>query len=161
MAINVSPAEAARRREAATNMLTSAGVDPSSLSVEQFNIFANQSPELQKESLMMLVKYGAERLRIVHPGNTDAQNSAATSTSSTPAQVSQSSPSGPTTTDELVPQTQLPEDDAAMTTTETLVPSQATPKTNRRIGKSRVACLQCKQFKVKVRWRRLVLLGLC
>ncbi|KAK0715794.1 hypothetical protein B0H67DRAFT_250719 [Lasiosphaeris hirsuta] len=65
--LNLPPGETARRRDAAINLLSSEGVDPQSLSPEQFNIFANQSPELQKESLAMLVKYGAERLRIVHP----------------------------------------------------------------------------------------------
>lgn len=74
--LNVPPAEAARRRETAIRILSDSGVDPESLSTEQFSIFANQSPELQKESLSMLVKYGAERLRIVHPGNAAASSSA-------------------------------------------------------------------------------------
>jgi hypothetical protein len=65
--LNVPPAEAARRREAATKLLRDGGVPPETLSPEQFNIFANQSPDLQKESLAMLQTYGAERLRVVHP----------------------------------------------------------------------------------------------
>lgn len=51
----------------AIQLLSGRNIDPESLSPEQFNIFANQSPELQQESLKMLVKYGADRLRIVHP----------------------------------------------------------------------------------------------
>ncbi|KAK3353038.1 hypothetical protein B0T25DRAFT_623170 [Lasiosphaeria hispida] len=65
--LNLPPGEAARRRDVAINLLSSGGIDPQSLSFEQFNIFANQFPELQQESLDMLAKYGAERLRIVHP----------------------------------------------------------------------------------------------
>ncbi|KAJ4399682.1 hypothetical protein N0V85_005946 [Neurospora sp. IMI 360204] len=65
--LNIPPAEAARRRTVAIDLLESGGIDPKTLSPEQFNIFANQSPELQQESLTMLKKYGAERLRIVHP----------------------------------------------------------------------------------------------
>ncbi|KAK1953693.1 hypothetical protein LY78DRAFT_697741 [Colletotrichum sublineola] len=77
--LNVPPAEAARRREVAIRLLSGSGVDPESLSTEQFSIFANQSPDLQKESLSMLVKYGAERLRIVHPND-----AAASSTTTSP-----------------------------------------------------------------------------
>ncbi|EGZ73240.1 hypothetical protein NEUTE2DRAFT_86187 [Neurospora tetrasperma FGSC 2509] len=65
--LNIPPAEAARRRTVAIDLLESGGIDPKTLSPEQFNIFANQAPELQQESLDMLKKYGAERLRIVHP----------------------------------------------------------------------------------------------
>lgn len=65
--LNLSPLEAARRHEEASKKLRDSGIDPDTLSAEQFNIFANQSPDLQLESLAMLVKYGAERLRIVHP----------------------------------------------------------------------------------------------
>ncbi|KAK2046463.1 hypothetical protein LZ31DRAFT_519416 [Colletotrichum somersetense] len=82
--LNVPPAEAARRREVAIRLLSGSGVDPESLSTEQFSIFANQSPDLQKESLAMLVKYGAERLRIVHPS--DAAASSSTNASPTPPQ---------------------------------------------------------------------------
>ncbi|KAK4231400.1 hypothetical protein QBC38DRAFT_451416 [Podospora fimiseda] len=64
---NLPPGETERRRDVANQLLRDADIDPATLSVEQFNIFANQSPELQKDSLAMLVKYGAERLRIVHP----------------------------------------------------------------------------------------------
>jgi hypothetical protein len=65
--LNVTPTEAARRREIAIKLLSDGGVDPNTLSMEQLTIFSNQSPELQKESLAMLAQYGAERLRIVHP----------------------------------------------------------------------------------------------
>ncbi|KLU86245.1 hypothetical protein MAPG_05261 [Magnaporthiopsis poae ATCC 64411] len=81
--LNLPPGEAARRREVANNLLSGSGIDPASLSEEQFNIFSNQSPDLQQESLAMLVKYGAERLRIVHPSN--AQNSQPGSAEASPA----------------------------------------------------------------------------
>lgn len=74
--LNLSPSEAARRRDEANKRLSEAGIDPVTLSAEQFDIFSNQSPDLQKESLAMLVKYGAERLRIVHP-NKDNNNTSA------------------------------------------------------------------------------------
>ncbi|KAJ4387179.1 hypothetical protein N0V93_007768 [Gnomoniopsis smithogilvyi] len=75
--LNLSPTEAARRRDEATRKLSENGVDPATLSQEQFDIFANQSPELQNESLAMLIKYGAERLRIVHPNKDNASSSPA------------------------------------------------------------------------------------
>lgn len=75
--LNLSPSEAARRRDEATRKLSENGVDPATLSQEQFDIFANQSPELQNESLVMLIKYGAERLRIVHPNKDHAPSNPA------------------------------------------------------------------------------------
>lgn len=75
--LNLSPSEAARRRNEATRKLSESGIDPATLSKEQFDIFANQSPELQNESLAMLIKYGAERLRIVHPSKDSASSSPA------------------------------------------------------------------------------------
>ncbi|KAK4454318.1 hypothetical protein QBC34DRAFT_421322 [Podospora aff. communis PSN243] len=78
--LNVSQEEAARRREVAIRLLREKDIDPDTLSTEQFNIFANQSPDLQQESLNMLVRYGAERLRIVHPsknGSSSAQSTPA------------------------------------------------------------------------------------
>lgn len=74
--LNLSPSEAARRRDEANRKLSEAGIDPATLSTEQFDIFSNQSPDLQGESLAMLVKYGAERLRIVHPSK-DSSGAAA------------------------------------------------------------------------------------
>ncbi|KAF5594533.1 ATP-dependent DNA helicase 2 subunit 1 [Fusarium pseudocircinatum] len=145
--VNVSAAEAARRKEAATTMLSNAGVDPTTLSPEQFGIFANQAPELQRESLNMLVKYGAERLRIVHPGNKDGSTQASSSTQS-----SQTTSTGPRTTKELVPQPSAQSN--ANTDTETAVAQAAddtsTPKRKRKkMGKSRTACLSCKARKTK------------
>ncbi|RTE81665.1 hypothetical protein BHE90_003807 [Fusarium euwallaceae] len=152
--VNVSAAEAARRREAALTMLSNAGVEPSTLSAEQFNIFSNQAPELQRESLGMLVKYGAERLRIVHPGNREgsAQTNASTSTPS-----SQTTPSGPMTTKELVPQSgaqsNVETDNEAPTSTEAeaAVEIQETTKRGKRkkMAKSRTACFPCKARKTK------------
>ncbi|ETS82805.1 hypothetical protein PFICI_04681 [Pestalotiopsis fici W106-1] len=81
-ALNIPPLEAARRREVANNLLMERGIDPATLSEEQFSIFSNQAPNLQEASLDMLAKYGAERLRIVHP---DEKGPSAPA-SSTPAQ---------------------------------------------------------------------------
>ncbi|KAM0273963.1 hypothetical protein ACHAQH_008083 [Verticillium albo-atrum] len=89
--LNVPPAEAARRRETAIRILSEGGVEPETLSTDQFSIFANQSPELQRESLAMLAKYGAERLRIVHPKDAAASEtpSGESSIESTPAAASE------------------------------------------------------------------------
>jgi hypothetical protein len=80
--VNVPVAEAERRREIALNLLNSRGVDPATLSIEQFSIFANQPPHLQEASLVMLAKYGAERLRIIHPEKEKEQGTSASSNSS-------------------------------------------------------------------------------
>lgn len=82
--LNLSPSEAARRRDEAVRKLSEAGIDPSTLSSEQFDIFSNQSPDLQTESLAMLVKYGAERLRIVHPNKDNSSSSPAPANGATP-----------------------------------------------------------------------------
>lgn len=81
--LNLSPTEAARRQEEAVRKLTENGIDAATLSTEQFDIFANQSPELQNESLAMLIKYGAERLRIVHPNKDNASSSQASANGTT------------------------------------------------------------------------------
>lgn len=165
LTINVSPEEAERRRNVAMVMLQGAGVDPDSLSPEQFNIFANQSPELQKESLNMLVKYGAERLRIVHPGNKEGSAPPSTSnpssTSATQSNI-QGSSSGPVTTNELVLQTSTPTNKKSRRKNKAangegeeanagLEDAGSAKKSRRRGGKSRIACAQCKQRRVKVR----------
>lgn len=81
----------------------------------------------------MLVKYGAERLRIVHPSNRDS------STSASPAQASQATPSGPMMTKELVPQPSATGDEA----------DNKSKNKYRKLGKSRNACLECKRRRVK------------
>jgi hypothetical protein len=73
--LKLPPGEAERRRAVASAMLEGRGIDPATLSEDQMLIFANQSPDLQKESLAMLVKYGAERLRIVHPAEDGSHSS--------------------------------------------------------------------------------------
>ncbi|KAF4982739.1 hypothetical protein FZEAL_1692 [Fusarium zealandicum] len=154
--VNVSAAEAARRREAANAILNNAGVDPATLSSEQFNIFSNQAPELQQESLSMLVKYGAERLRIVHPSNREGSAQANTSAST---QSSQTTPSGPMTTKELVPQSGAHSNTGTDNEASTVVnganansanaEDTSTPGKRRRIAKSRTACFPCKARKTK------------
>lgn len=88
--LNVPPAEAERRRQTAIGLLTGRGIEPATLSAEQFNIFANQAPNLQSASLDMLAKYGAERLRIVHP---DEKEQAGSSTSTPHTGQARDSPS--------------------------------------------------------------------
>ncbi|CAG7564165.1 unnamed protein product [Fusarium equiseti] len=146
--VNVSAAEANRRKEAATSMLSNAGVDPTTLSSEQFGIFSNQAPELQRESLNMLVKYGAERLRIVHPSNREGSAQASASTA-------QNSPSvnGPRTTKELVPQpsaqSNVNTDTEAQTASQTADEASTPKRKARKLGKSRTACFPCKARKTK------------
>ena len=84
--IKLTPHEANRRKDVALSLLRDSGIDPDTLSDDQFNIFSNQSPENQKESVAMLVKYGAERLRIIPPSNKDnAASGSQNSGASTPA----------------------------------------------------------------------------
>ncbi|PSR90669.1 hypothetical protein BD289DRAFT_211514 [Coniella lustricola] len=82
--LNLSPSEAARRHDEAKRKLSESGIDPTTLSSEQFGIFANQSPDLQNESLAMLIKYGAERLRIVHPDKGKASSASPPPANATP-----------------------------------------------------------------------------
>lgn len=103
----------------------------------------------------MLVKYGAERLRIVHPNNKGGTSSAQANTS--PGRSSLPTPSGPMTTKELVPQgggssdadttngsaAKVGDDGTAATT------PGPTPTGRRKLGKSRNACFTCKGRKVK------------
>ena len=162
--LNVPPLEAARRKETAIGLLTGKGIDPATLSAEQFNIFANQAPQLQEASLEMLAKYGAEKLRIVHP---DDQ---AGSTTSTPSQAP--SKAATPTTANVAPSTavQTPtkarrgkrksnaangevsigdgavvsvDNGAIGTTASTLIPPQAKAR------RTRGACEICKQKKLK------------
>ncbi|KAK9436838.1 Zn(2)-C6 fungal-type DNA-binding domain protein [Metarhizium brunneum] len=133
LSLNVTPEEAARRKDVATKLLTEAGVSPDSLSTDQLNIFANQAPELQKESLNMLVTYGAQRLQIIHPSNKE---------SSAPVPQSDVSPSGEGAAS------------GARTTTTELVLEDSTPKGKRKrssrlLGKSRLSCFTCKKRRVR------------
>lgn len=126
--LNLSPLETARRNEEASKKLRDSGIDPDTLSAEQFNIFANQSPDLQMESLAMLVKYGAERLRIVHPNkdNTPQSGSPAPANGDTP------NPS----TKKKASRKKAPRDDGA-------------PK----VKKTRGSCQACKAKKIKASGR--------
>lgn len=124
--LNLSPSEAARRKDEATKKLREAGIDPETLSTEQFDIFANQSPDLQTESLAMLVKYGAERLRIVHPNKDN------TSQSEGPAPANSASPDGATRKKKKSRRSGINED--------------GTPK----IKKTRGSCQACRAKKTKV-----------
>ncbi|KAF4989459.1 hypothetical protein FDECE_14714 [Fusarium decemcellulare] len=150
--VNVSAAEAARRREAALTMLSNAGVDPASLSAEQFSIFSNQAPDLQRESLNMLVKYGAERLRIIHPSN--REGSAPTNASASAQSSQTTTPSGPMTTKELVPQSgaqsnTATDNEATAVNTGANGQDTSSPRKRKKMAKSRTACFPCKARKTK------------
>ena len=149
VSFNVSPEEAGRRLDIARKLLSEAGVNPDTLSADQMNIFANQSPELQKDSVAMLAKYGAERLQIIHPNNKDKTSSEQSSGSATPV-VQGASSGNMTTTKELAPGSQS--SGRKRRPTEKAANEQATEGTpsRRKPGKSRVACFQCKSRKVKV-----------
>lgn len=161
LTLSVTAEEAARRRKVALVMLKDAGVDPNTLSADQFSIFANQSPGLQKESLNMLAQYGAARLRIVRPPNREC------STSAPPNSEPPRSPvivtEGQSTTKELVPHNEAlveksskkrKSGDGATRVTSAGAATSSSPQTprqsKRRPGKSRVACYSCKSQRVKV-----------
>ncbi|KFA49517.1 hypothetical protein S40293_02828 [Stachybotrys chartarum IBT 40293] len=168
LGLNLSAAEMARRRDFAMSLLINAGVDPNTLSADQFSIFSNQSPELQKDSLTMLAKYGAERLRIVQPNAQDSTSSATPSTPSTNAQVSQANAPAATTTKELVlpgstqqsgrkgkakrdtpSKTKNKGAQADAEVAAVQVASQAALLNGVKVGKSRLACRRCKENRTK------------
>lgn len=145
--LNIPPQEAERRKGVAIALLNSKNIDPNTLSSEQFNIFANQAPHLQELSLDMLAKYGAERLRIVHPDETAA------SSSSTPAQQTTPANTTPSTSDtpSKKKRSRKRKSDAAISgegdTATTAMTMQPAPKNRNR--KTRGACDTCKQQKQK------------
>ena len=145
---NVSAEEAARRLAIARTLLVEAGVNPDTLSAGQMNIFANQSPDLQKDSVAMLAKYGAERLQIIHPNEKDKDKNNSGGAQGSSAQATQSTPSGPMTTKELVPEAGL--GDSTKKRTSKGAAGHGTPS-RRKMGKSRLACFSCKERRVKVR----------
>ncbi|KAI1329588.1 hypothetical protein F5Y16DRAFT_409078 [Xylariaceae sp. FL0255] len=160
--LNVPPAEAERRRQTAIDLLTEKGIDPATLSSEQFNIFANQAPNLQAASLDMLARYGAERLRIVHPDEKEQAGSTTatpTTTDVSPAPATALTTETPTKTPRRKKKksdvaTEVPigngavvpvEQSGHLGTTESALKPKAVP----RARKTRGACTPCKQRKVK------------
>ncbi|KAI1279162.1 hypothetical protein F5Y07DRAFT_387690 [Xylaria sp. FL0933] len=167
--LNVPPAEAERRRQTAIELLSGKGIDPATLSPEQFNIFANQAPNLQTASLEMLAKYGAERLRIVHPDEKEqAESSNSTpateqATNSVPGAATGPAP-GSTSTPTKKPRNKKRKSDAPPTEVSigngAVIPleqdgglgtteSALKPKARRRVRKTRGRCDTCKQRKVQ------------
>lgn len=142
--LNVSPEEATRRREVATTKLTEAGISPSSLSDDQFSIFSNQSPEVQAESLKMLVEYGAERLHIVHPAKKNSPLLPATQP------IDESVASGSVDPQLLGNDTGNNNAGPDELAAEPIVVSK-TPQKAKRVAMSRVFCFNCKLSKSKVR----------
>ncbi|KAI1828508.1 hypothetical protein F4861DRAFT_5110 [Xylaria intraflava] len=149
-ALNVSAAEAERRRKMAVQLLLGKGIDPGTLSPEQFSIFANQAPSLQTTSLEMLAKYGAERLRIVHPeergkeqaapSDSTAATAPAPSTSPAPA-VAPAPSTAPTTPTGPAPTT-APEP-ASVPAPSTAIPLPGSTTSKPRITRGR--CFTCRQ----------------
>ncbi|KAG6007901.1 hypothetical protein E4U21_005379 [Claviceps maximensis] len=134
LVLNVSPEEAARRMDVALKMLVEAGIDRTTLSVDQLTIFANQAPDLQKESLNMLITYGAERLQIIHPSNREQSHSAPPPATEPPAAGDRVGNSG-----------------SATTMKQLVLGGETSTRRgkSRPLGKSRLACFQCKSRKVK------------
>jgi ATP-dependent DNA helicase 2 subunit 1 len=145
---SVSPEEAARRLAIAKKLLNDAGVDPDTLSADQMNIFANQSPELQKDSVAMLAKYGAERLQIIHPNNKEKTASEQSSSSATPA--NNGTPMTTTTKELVLPELQASGKKGPGKGAAAKASGADGMPTKRKMAKSRVACFQCKGRNVKV-----------
>lgn len=142
--LNVSPETAAARRETAINKLVEAGIDPATLNADQFSIFSNQSPEVQTESLNMLVKYGAERLHIVHPAKKDSPQPAASQPDA------ESIASGSVNPSRLANDSASDHPGADNSATETNGASKTkTPQKAKAGAKSRVFCFNCKLSKNK------------
>ena len=145
ISLNLPPGEAARRTDVANKLLQEAGIDPQTLSQEQFGIFANQSPELQRESLSMLINYGAERLRIVHPNKDTASPSPA---SSPDVSTIDGTPDPPTTRK----QPRKKSNPGGQDGDEDVVAGNETPSARQpRLLQTRGKCQGCKSQKVKVR----------
>ncbi|KAI2628567.1 Bud-site selection protein [Hypoxylon sp. NC1633] len=71
---NMTLAEAERRMQTAIGLLSERGIDPATLSKEQFSIFANQAPEPQAASLEMFAAHDAKRMGIVHPDENNQES---------------------------------------------------------------------------------------
>ncbi|KAK3323455.1 hypothetical protein B0T19DRAFT_204987 [Cercophora scortea] len=153
--LNLPEGEAARRREVAIKLLSDQDVDPSTLSPEQFSIFANQSPDLQKESLAMLVRYGAERLRIVHP-----TKDATSSGQSTPSQAGDQAMASPVSAKGASPspasaskpkRSRKKKSDVPSAAPEESIEAVAPPATagNREQKPTRGSCESCRDSKTK------------
>ncbi|VUC37898.1 unnamed protein product [Clonostachys rosea] len=158
--VNVDATEAARRLAHATKLLEDAGIDPHTLSRDQMHIFSNQLPELQRDSLALLSKYGAQHIVIVPPKD---KPGAPRSQSSTPVQTQQAPPpAAPATTqaatkdaranatvkDGAQPSSEQALLEAAASALSTVAQSSK-KKGKRPPGKSRLACSCCKNRKVK------------
>ncbi|KAK2595967.1 hypothetical protein QQS21_006497 [Conoideocrella luteorostrata] len=134
----VSPEEAARRMEMALKSLADAGINHESLSTDQLNIFANQAPDLQRESLNMLIIYGAERLQIIHPNYGEDSNPIPPSPAPIPDDAGSHNLS--TTTRQLVLEDEI---------TKGKGKGKGRGNYERPLGKSRLACYQCRIRRVK------------
>jgi hypothetical protein len=161
--VKVDAAEATRRLAHATKLLEDAGIDPNTLSSDQMHIFSNQLPELQRDSLALLSKYGAQHIVIVPPK--DKPGAAPRSQSSTPVQTQQAPPPAAATTTQAATKDAragaTAKDGAQPSSDQALLEAAASAlstvartskkKGKRPLGKSRLACSCCKNRKVKVR----------
>ncbi|KAF4125249.1 Ku70/Ku80 C-terminal arm [Geosmithia morbida] len=152
--VSVSAEEAARRLATARELLFNAGVDPDTLSTEQMNIFANQAPNIQKDSVAMLAKYGAQQLQIVHP-----QAKARSQSQQQQQQQTDNGSNNNNNDDDASENTTNSSTGPVMTTQELAlgggVEEQQTENgggrstKQRKVGKSRVSCYQCKSRRAK------------
>lgn len=157
--LNIPPLEVIRRTELATTLLKGRGIEPVTLSAEQFGIFANQAPHLQEASLDMLAMYGAERLRIIHPDDKAPPASPASTPVQQTTPVNEVIGGSTPATDTPSKRKKLPKkksdpvivDDAefaAVRDTSNL-PAEAMPGTQPRKRKTRGTCNTCKSAKRK------------
>lgn len=146
--LNVSTEEAARRRETATKKLTEAGINPDTLNADQFSIFSNQSPEVQAESLNMLVKYGAERLHIVHPAKKNSPRPL-------PSQPDDESIASGSVNPNRLANDSAGDDAGADTSAAETNGASKTPQKARAGTKSRVFCFNCKLSKSKASQQKM------
>ena len=146
--LNLPPGEAARRRDVAIKLLSESDIDPQTLSPEQFNIFANQSPDLQRESLTMLAKYGAERLRIVHPTKDGASSGQSTPQGNSGSAAGLAHPENPTSASPSSPS--KPKRSRKKKTDTAAEETQADPGSDSgRARPTRGACQSCRDSKTK------------
>lgn len=149
--LNLPPGEAERRREVAIRLLADKGIDPATLSAEQFSILANQSPQLQQESLAMLQKYGAERLKIILPDkDANAQPAPAQNDQHAgPVQQSSNAAETPTRKGGRTKKPTLKAQNADTSMTDDGTPAKATAR-QKKPKLTRGACTPCRDAKLKV-----------
>ena len=156
---NISPNEAARRLDAARELLRGAGVNLDSLSTEQMHVLSNQAPDLQKDTILN-INFGAEQLQVIHPQNTDSSRDVnLLNVPSTQAQILQTVSGFPGPI--IIIRGLSPQSAVDLNGGTGRAPSASGSKakgslrSKHGLGKSRHACSECKSCKTKVRYSLL------